>query len=421
MTTVFPVGLSSKRYSAEFQEEAQYARQWQRVLAAAYGNGPITCLCRAAVAGQRQLAIKLRQSTNLYSVARYAHTGHEHNPECRYYAEETSRSGRQGYAEGVLQEDDKGGWRLRLERGIDARVREAPSPDEQPPDTVRAPGARRPSMSLLGLLHFLFSEARINVWAPKMEGKRSNSVVWREVVKVAERTTISRGVTLEEILLRPAMRERPEAEINAKIIRAARQHQRRLVVVGQLAKDKGEVTPAKLTLSRPFGSPHLWLPPAVWERAQRRFGSTVRSWHRGEPVVAIALLELRTVRPGDTGPGAASIVDLALMRVTERWIPIESSYERLVEQQLVATRRQFVKPLRYDADEFALFPDFWLTDVGKWLPMEVFGMQTEDYIRRREEKRRWYLAEFGSHWWEWVPQHGTMAQSVPDFPPKAAS
>ncbi len=50
-------------------------------------------------------------------------------------------------------------------------------------------------------------------------------------------------------------------------------------------------------------------------------------------------------------------------------------------------KRAFIKPLRYDGEE-DVFPDFVLTDVpGKEaLPMEVFGINTPEYLERKREK-----------------------------------
>ncbi|WP_223815738.1 MULTISPECIES: DUF1173 family protein [Pantoea] len=59
----------------------------------------------------------------------------------------------------------------------------------------------------------------------------------------------------------------------------------------------------------------------------------------------------------------------------------------MVETRLWEEKRAFIKPLRYDGEE-DVFPDFVLTDVPgtEVLPMEVFGMNTPDYLQRRREK-----------------------------------
>jgi len=51
-----------------------------------------------------------------------------------------------------------------------------------------------------------------------------------------------------------------------------------------------------------------------------------------------------------------------------------------------------------------LFPDFVLKDVSgvDALPMEVFGMNTPDYLQRKQEKTAHYDKEYGQgRWWCW--------------------
>lgn len=41
----------------------------------------------------------------------------------------------------------------------------------------------------------------------------------------------------------------------------------------------------------------------------------------------------------------------ALMRVTARFIPVDSGYEAVIEERLFTQDRSFVKRLRYNAEE----------------------------------------------------------------------
>ena len=85
-----------------------------------------------------------------------------------------------------------------------------------------------------------------------------------------------------------------------------------------------------------------------------------------------------------------SIVGLALMQVSTSWIPVESSYELVIADKLVAEERAFLKPLRYDAGQAAVHPDFILLDTEGEAPMEVFGRSDEAYVNRRQEKVEYF-------------------------------
>src|SRR5690606_16799591 len=106
-----------------------------------------------------------------------------------------------------------------------------------------------------------------------------------------------------------------------------------------------------------------------------------------------------------------------LMVVTEEWIPVESGYEAVIAEQLIAEGRRFEKPLRFDARE-AVFPDFWLKDTAAPVPMEVWGMSTAEYQARKQEKTAHYDATYGSGgWWSWNAANG---DSIPAIPPPVA-
>lgn len=148
----YPVLISGKRYSPEFQTDQQYAKNWKIVLEKAYGTHAI---CQCPSSGSRKLSIKRREDSDGFHLARFADfSGREHSNDCRYYAPAPERSGMQGYAVGVVEEGEDGSIRVRLARGI--RV-QAPRSGKRKHLGDRSPGKSKPAMTLLGLLHLLWS------------------------------------------------------------------------------------------------------------------------------------------------------------------------------------------------------------------------------------------------------------------------
>jgi len=89
--------------------------------------------------------------------------------------------------------------------------------------------------------------------------------------------------------------------------------------------------------------------------------------------------------------------------------------EGIVEEKLWQEKRAFIKPLRYDGEE-DVFPDFVLKDVPGMdaLPVEVFGMNTPEYMQRKQEKIAHYDTEYGQgHWWSW---EAAASMEMPPFP-----
>jgi len=71
---------------------------------------------------------------------------------------------------------------------------------------------------------------------------------------------------------------------------------------------------------------------------------------------------IAALRVEATHTGRLTVVDGALMRVSPRYIPVNSSFEDHLARVLVEQDRQFVRPLHYDNHNLAL-PDFILKDV----------------------------------------------------------
>jgi hypothetical protein len=408
----YPILISGKRYSPEFQTDLQYAKSWKSVLEKAYGNHA-TCQCPSN--GGRKLSIKRREGSDGFHLARFAGTGHEHSNDCRFYAPAPERSGMQGYAAGVVEEGDDGSIRVRLARGI--RVQAPQSEERESTILNRAPGKSKPAMTLLGLLHLLWSESRLSTWYPAMEGKRNSGIVNYALLQVAERVAASR-MKLSEVLLLAAQKDSKGAARNQEIANSAMTRDLRLVAISPLARyhperHSGDIS--RLPLAGPFGMPMLNLPPPVWSTATRRFERELSAWKRGSRVIAVA----QVTPPKGESFSRADVVEVALMQVSERWIPVDSDFEGVIEEKLHASGRSFDKPLRYDADESEVFPDFWLLDTGKDFPLEVFGMSTPVYLERKAVKTAWYNREYGGEgWWSWNAAADPKGKNIPPFPAK---
>ncbi|MEJ1269099.1 DUF1173 family protein [Pantoea ananatis] len=313
---------------------------------------------------------------------------------------------------------------VRLPTGLQKKVPSEGKPAEDVSGDEPVKRKRRPSMRLLGLLHLLWEQSGINVWHPAFDKKKRTPgwVSWR-LQQTAARIRVGR-VPLEESLLLMAMKGTPQVISNWQHLRAAEKNKRRLIVVSVLA-GWNEAAEARLqttlSLGLFFGFPDLVLPDDVHLRLERSFGRELGDWRRGMKVVVIVETEPpeTTFRRADgrNQPSSCStVIDVALMTVSPRFIPLDSGYEGMVEEKLWQEKRAFIKPLRYDGEE-DVFPDFVLKDVPgvDALPMEVFGMNTPEYLLRKQDKTAHYDEKYGQrHWWSWEAADGS---TMPPFPP----
>jgi len=242
-------------------------------------------------------------------------------------------------------------------------------------------------------------------------------VVHHHLMRVAMATYAGR-VRLSQnlVIATPSGSGQQAGQNKAKSLDAITQR-RRLVVVAPLAQhQEGMEGSSVLPIAGFHGIPHLMLDDGIWASIERRFLRELDAWRAGNPVVAVAQTDPPKSSAGST---RAQVVDVSLMQITRDWIPVDSGYEALIAEKLVAEKRRFEKPLRFDAGADAVFPDFWLRDRPVPLPLEVWGLSTPDYQARKKEKAAHYDETYGAGgWWSWNAAVGDL---VPELPPPACN
>ncbi len=414
MDKLYPVLIcypdqAKKTYSTTFQSKPEYAAKWKGVLTKAHAGAEVFCQCFGR--GRKQLVVRHLLGSDGYCLARYPTTGPEHSNDCSFYAPDAAKSGLKGYAAGVVTESDDGGLRVRL--GLGLRKKDPLETAAATAQVSTGTSARRPTMTLLGLLHLLWSEARLNTRYPRMEGKRRLGLVHAKLQETAA-SILASGSRLSDFLL-VAATDRDKAQAAANDAKAAEAHrlERRLVVIAPMAKYSREAEEGlgRLAVYGFAGFPLLTLSKSLWAGVCLSFPIEISAWKAGARVIAIAI----TDTPEN---GKANVMRLALMAVSERWIPFASSHEAKIEELLAAEGRSYWKPLRYDATEYEIFPDFWLLDAGeREIPLEVFGRSDPDYQARKYAKTRHYDREFGAGgWWSWDVTADPGANALAPFP-----
>ncbi|MFY3590569.1 MULTISPECIES: DUF1173 family protein [Achromobacter] len=417
--TLYPVeialGEKTQIYSPEFQSLEEHVAAWKRVLLLSHGKADVRCCCLGP--GHKRLSIHSRANSDRFHLARFPETGPDHSEDCIYYGVDPEMSGLGGYRRGVVQELDDGNTKIKLKVGLQQRPTAAPEEENAAAGTDKKMATARArsgqaSMTLLGLLHYLWTEAGFNAWAPSMNGKRSVGLVHYHLLRVASSTFAGRVRLSSNLVIAATAADGQQAGLNKAKSTEAMNRRRRLVAVAPLAQyQPGMESAGRLPIMGFHGIPHLTLSAEDWEVLQRRFMAEINGWMSGDMVIAIAQTDVPTPAAGSM---KARVVDLALMTVTPQWIPVDSGYEAAVVAALVAAERRFEKPLRFDAGTEQVFPDFWLRDRSEVVPMEVWGLTDPDYAARKEQKIAHYDEKYGpGKWWQWDAAAGA---PIPPFP-----
>lgn len=262
------------------------------------------------------------------------------------------------------------------------------------PRQANVPG--RNTITLLGLLEHIWTEAGLHEWHPNFEGKRD----WKSIAYRVERYFKEENVKISGKLV--------ENLIFIPFSQRARLTPSRSLVIGQIEKaTKAGNGNFRIKLQN-VESQVLWINGHKSRMFEQSFGTMLNNI--GKPNCRLIMIA-STAHTGDN----ISINAIAVMNASNDFIPVDSSYELTIASKLVAEKRIFSKPLKYSADESEVFPDFLMLDAGQVLPMEVFGMTSnEEYSARKIVKTEYYDRKYGpGNWWYWdVPAH----KEPPAFP-----
>lgn len=148
----------------------------------------------------------------------------------------------------------------------------------------------------------------------------------------------------------------------------------------------------------------LWMNPVIAAKTTQSFGQLISEIGKADRHILAICTVFRTGNDFTIG-------DIAFQRVSRQFIPVDSSYELRVENDLVAEKLEFFKPLRLDG---ALFlPDFILTGGKQNVVMEIFGIDNDPEYQAQKEKKKLYYQENNIPYWQWTPKGN---DSIPPFP-----
>ncbi|MBD8145421.1 DUF1173 family protein [Pantoea agglomerans] len=414
-----------KEQTDKFKSYIRFARQNK-------ATTHVTCQCRKDGEGENQRRLKACSSSisDYYWLARWSYSGSEHAPDCRFYSVWADDRQSQIYTSEVVKTVSPGCFRIKLPTGLQKKEASGDStPARQPTANADKKSRRQPTMSLLGLMHFMWEQAEINHWHPNFD-KRTRDDTWAawRLKQIAGKISVGR-TSLDSVLLTMAKPGSQAMKNNWAVINGAEKSAKRLILISYLnssAREENRNLNGSLPLALSAGFPYLDLPSDLIDRVNRSFSREISDWRRGKKVMLIAETEPPVKkfkqRDGKTVPyNICTVIDAALMTVSDRFIPLDSSWEGVIEEKLWQEKRHFIKPLRYDG-EADVFPDFLLQDVpgSDAVPLEVFGMSTPDYLARKAEKLKHYQEEYGEgNWWSWDAHKTDALNNIPAFPVKA--
>lgn len=339
------------------------------------------CLCTTP---PQPLVIRLRAGR--YHLAGWPDLGARHDTRCPFVKLAVTLTGKSGYAAGAITETSDG-THIRLHQPLTVRSDQDTRDGAGTREPAEAPS--RNTVSLLGLLHWLWEQAGLNQWDHRAGGRG-----WPEVsaalTQAVSGCTVN-GQPLDACLyvpvpFNPHARDRANAALDRFVSALGARlpgSRWRGLVLGEVRGISPTPYGERITL-RHAKTP-VFASAAVMDRARRAYRQAFAGSRPERSRQLVLLLVDRTAR------GYLVAVDLCAMLASRAYIPAESACEVQMADHLVAHGRDFVKPCRYDEAD-AVFPDFILTDVGAGFAyIEVWGVTGRaGYELRRRAKERHY-------------------------------
>src|ERR1700674_5298263 len=187
--------MDEQRYLINGRIFADHDPGLQEALARIYGT-PARPRCLCVGEGVEMYVSKFRD----FVIKRMPETGVEHRPTCISYELPASESGLGEVLGEAIIERGPDGVELRLDFPLTRRIgRSFSTADPKSPGEVTV---ARKTLSLRGLLHYLWERAGFNRWYPRMQGKRSYWVLRKFLLPASEEVE-TKGLPLAERLFIP--------------------------------------------------------------------------------------------------------------------------------------------------------------------------------------------------------------------------
>ena len=325
------------------------------------------CLCNST-----GIEVYIARRRDQFVMHRMPNTGPDHMPDCDHFEPDEDLTGLGalvGHA--VVDDQDTGITKLKLgfplSRGASKLAAEAISVERS---EVGADGAR---MTLRGLLHYLWNDAHLTHWHPRMAGKRNWNVV-RNALRGTLASKDSKGQQLGALVYIPevfSVKDKYEIEQrrNELVARALPATRQSMILIAEVKSIQRSLNGEKIVCKHLPDWP-LLLDADMARRVQRNFEvelAALESNPEGHLIVC-ATFEL------DRAERAVARF-ITFMPTNEHWIPFETRDERGLVARCIAGQRRFIKGMRMN------YPS--TRPIANVILIDTKPMSTALYLRRR--------------------------------------
>ena len=352
---------------------------YQQSLETAYAEkSRPTCLCKES--GVPMYIAKLSPSE--YLIKRMPNTGKNHGIDCESYEIPSELSGRGDLDDkAVLEDQETGLTNLKLDFSL-SKITSSRSGSMAASEGATTVSASPKKLSILSLLHFIYEEAALNKWSPRMAGKRNWYIVRKHLLeaaanKVSRRNKISDFLFIPEVFQvdrKDEIEARRKQFMNKLTVKDGKQPMG--ILIGELKAIESARFGHKLVIKHLPGTP-FYLNDGLYKRISKVFDQELAFFHENE---GIHLLVVSTFLLSSSGN--PSVDTISLMTVDRNWLPFENIHEMELNERLSADRH-FIKGMRYNLKKKDVIASALLTDTDE--PTAIYiqpDQEDEPYIEQ---------------------------------------
>lgn len=331
---------------------------YQDSLKSAYTNKERP-LCMCTIEGVSMYIAKLNDTEFL--VKRMPYTGHQHHSDCDSYEIPTELSGRGELEKAVLEDHETGLTTLKLDFSL-AKMSTNRSGAVSPTEPATTVSSNAKKLSIKSFLHYLYDEASLNKWSPRMKGKRNFFIVRKYLLEAAANKVTRKNSLIESLLIPEVFRVEEKNEIAARRrnfmnkLAPGSNKQPMGILIGELKNIEPARFGHKLVIKHMPDSP-IFVSDQVYRGINKTFESELSFFHTNESIHLIVIATFFL-----SASGYPTIDTCSFMMVDRNWLPFENIHELEMLERLVTEERHFIKGLRYNLKKTEVIASVLLTD-----------------------------------------------------------
>lgn len=375
----------------------------EKLLAEAYARHEHpTCLCCP-----EGVAMYIARLGDRHILKRMPGTGPQHGVDCGSYEPPSGLSGLAAVEGNAIVENIADGTTaLKLGFSLSKLANSAASAGAESREAgeARSDGAR---LSLKATLHFLWDRAGFNRWQPAMAGRRNWAVLRKFLLDAATLST-AKGRPLAHSLYIPEMfdakREdaivRRRSELLSHAIQSDANRRSLAILIGEVKEIVPAHIGARLVVKHAPRFPFM-LAEDVERRVKKTFANELALWNANAELHLVAIATF-----GISPAGVTTVEAIALMAVTENWIPVETGYEAMLVERLTKAGAGFVKSLRFNLPATQPMASLVMTQAGgRSTALYLVPADADAAYRRKLDE---LIGDSGMSAWVWDIAAGPM-------------